>query len=86
MQDVGPVKRHDLGDAQASVDRKPGQAKRGPPERERKCRELLLLLPQPLEAPARHPRVVHGVPRVPMPEVILHRPEIRASVREIVSA
>ena len=45
-----------------------------------------LLFPQSLEAPAGNARVVHGVARITMAEVILHGPQIGALVGEIVAA
>ena len=43
-------------------------------------------LPQPLEAAAGHPRVVDGVPRVAVAEVVLHGPEVSTPVGEVVAA
>ena len=44
------------------------------------------LFPQSLEAPAGNARVVHGVARITMAEVILHGAQIGALVGEIVAA
>ena len=45
-----------------------------------------LLFPQSLEAPAGNARVVHGMARITMAEVILHGPQIGAFVGEVVAA
>jgi hypothetical protein len=46
----------------------------------------ILSLPQPLEPSGGDARVAHGVARVAMPEIILHRSEIGTLVGEIVAA
>ena len=44
------------------------------------------LFPQPFEAPAGHARVVHGVPGIAMPEIVLHGAQVGAFVCKIVAA
>ena len=42
--------------------------------------------PQSLEAATGHARVVHGMPRIAMPEIVLHGAQIRAFIGKIVAA
>jgi hypothetical protein len=46
----------------------------------------LPLIPQPLEAATRHARVVHGMPGIAMPEIVLHGAQVGALIGKIVAA
>ena len=45
-----------------------------------------LLFPQSLESPAGNARVVDGVARIPMAEIVLHGAQVGALVGQIVAA
>src|SRR6476469_4374257 len=44
------------------------------------------LFPQPLEAATGHARVVHGMPRIAIPEIVLHGAQVGPLVGKIVAA